>query len=82
MLFAAVISVPDEIFQDVGWAWIMLQPGKETTESALESLCREKLANYKVPKRFFIRQNLPLLANGKIDKAALRGEAKKILEEQ
>lgn len=82
VLFAAVIAVPDEIFQEVGWAWIMLQPGKETTESAVENLCRAKLANYKVPKRFFIRKNLPLLANGKIDKAALREEAKKILEEQ
>lgn len=82
VLFAAVIAVPDEIFHEVGWAWIMLQPGKETTESAVENLCRAKLANYKVPKRFFIRKNLPLLANGKIDKAALREEAKKILEEQ
>ena len=75
VLFAAVIAVPDELYQEVGWAYIMLQPGKETDEAALESLCREKLANYKVPKRFFIRKNLPLLANGKIDKTALRKEA-------
>lgn len=82
VLFAAVIAVPDEVFQEVGWAWIMLQPGKETTESAIEKLCREKLANFKVPKRFFIRQSLPLLANGKIDKAALREEAKQIMADQ
>lgn len=82
VLFAAVIAVPDEIYQEVGWAYIMLQPGKETTEAALEELCHEKLANYKVPKRFFIRTSLPLLANGKIDKATLKEEAKQLMEGQ
>jgi acyl-CoA synthetase (AMP-forming)/AMP-acid ligase II len=82
VLFAAVISVPDEMYQEVGWAYIMLQPGGETTEAALEELCRKKLANYKVPKRFFIRQSLPLLANGKIDKAALKEEARNMLGHQ
>lgn len=75
VLFAAMIAVPDETYQEVGWAYVMLQPGRETTEEALEKRCREKLANYKVPKRFFIRKQLPLLANGKIDKTALRKEA-------
>ncbi|MFW6081629.1 MAG: class I adenylate-forming enzyme family protein [Desulfosalsimonas sp.] len=78
VLFAAVIAVPDEVYQEVGWAWIMLQPGKETTEESIEAICRQKLANYKVPKRFFIRKQLPLLANGKIDKAALRKEAEQM----
>lgn len=82
VLFAAVVAVPDEMFQEVGWAWVMLQPGKETTESALENLCRGQLANYKVPKRFFIRQSLPLLANGKINKTALSEEARQIMAEK
>ncbi len=82
VLFAAVIAVPDEIYQEVGWAYIMLQPGKETTEEALEALCRKKLANYKVPKKFFIRPGLPLLANGKIDKSALKEEARSMLDEK
>lgn len=77
VLFAAVIAVPDEIYQEVGWAYVMLQPGKQTTAKALEKLCRKRLANYKIPKRFFIRNQLPLLANGKVDKAALRKEATK-----
>src|SRR6056297_1959984 len=79
VLFAAVIAVPDPTFQEVAWAYIMLQPGKETTEEALRELCREKLANYKVPKRFFVQASLPLLPNGKIDKEALRNDAKKTL---
>jgi len=82
VLFAAVIAVPDEIYQEVGWAYIMLQPGSQTSEEAVEALCREKLANYKVPKKFFIRSSLPLLANGKIDKSALKAEARSMLDEK
>lgn len=74
VLFAAVIGVPDETFQEVGWAFIMLQPGKEVAEEELRELCKSKLANYKVPKRFFIRPVLPLLPNGKVHKVALKKE--------
>ncbi|MBW2081737.1 MAG: acyl--CoA ligase [Deltaproteobacteria bacterium] len=71
VLFAAVIGVPDEVYQEVGWAFIMPQPGKEVTEDELKALCRSKLANYKIPKKFFIRQVLPLLPNGKVNKVDL-----------
>ncbi|MCG6879336.1 MAG: acyl--CoA ligase, partial [Deltaproteobacteria bacterium] len=74
VLFAAVIGVPDEIFQEVGWAFIMLQPEKGVTEDELRALCKTKLANYKVPKRFFLRPVLPLLPSGKVNKVALRKE--------
>ena len=74
VLFAAVIGVPDEVFQEVGWAFIMLQPGKGVTEDELRALCNTKLANYKVPKRFFIRPVLPLLPSGKVNKVELKKE--------
>ena len=74
VLFAAVIGVPDEVFQEVGWAFIMLQPGKGVTEDELRTLCNAKLANYKVPKRFFIRPVLPLLPSGKVNKVELKKE--------
>ena len=77
VLFAAVISVPDEIYQEVGWGYIMLKPGKSTDEEELRKLCKAKLANFKVPKKFIIRQELPLLATGKINKMALKEEVKK-----
>ena len=76
VLFAAVIGVPDEVFQEVGWAFIMLQPGKGVTEDELRTLCNAKLANYKVPKRFFIRPVLPLLPSGKVNKVELKKEIK------
>ncbi|MEW6261713.1 MAG: class I adenylate-forming enzyme family protein [Thermodesulfobacteriota bacterium] len=75
VLFAAVISVPDELYQEVGWAYIMLKPGQNVGEEDLRELCQDKLANFKVPKRFFIRPLLPLLASGKVNKMALKEEA-------
>ena len=82
ILFAAVIGVPDEIFQEVGWAYAMLKPGQKVSEETLQQLCKEKLANFKVPKRFFVRPLLPMLASGKVDKMALKKEAEKMLAEK
>lgn len=82
VLFAAVIGVPDEIFQEVGWAFAMLIPGQSVTEEDLRELCRSKLANFKIPKKFFVRDLLPLLANGKVDKLALKAEIEQMLKEQ
>ncbi len=75
ILFAAVIPVPDEVYQEVGWAFAMLQPGKDVSEEELKTWCKSKLANFKVPKRFFVRQSLPMLPSGKIDKVTLKKEA-------
>ncbi len=75
VLFAAVIAVPDEIYQEVGWAYVMPMPGKSLGAEELEALCRSRLANFKVPKRFFIRELLPMLGGGKVDKLALKREA-------
>ncbi|MBW2596080.1 MAG: acyl--CoA ligase [Deltaproteobacteria bacterium] len=74
VLFAAVMGVNDEIYQEVGWAFVMLMPGKTATEEELRSLCKSRLANFKVPKKFFIRELLPLLSTGKVDKLALKKE--------
>jgi acyl-CoA synthetase (AMP-forming)/AMP-acid ligase II len=74
VLFAAVIGAKDEIYQEVGWAFVMLQPGQEAKEEELVALCKEKLSNFKVPKRYFIRPLLPLLPTGKVNKIELKKE--------
>ena len=74
VLFASVIGVPDELYQEVGWAFIMLQPGAEVTEEELTLFCRKRLTNFKVPKKILLRQSLPLLSTGKVDKCALKQE--------
>ncbi len=76
VLFAAVIGVPDALFQEVGWAFIMRRPGTEATEEELLALCKERLVNFKMPKKFFLRSELPLLPTGKVNKVALKEEIK------
>ena len=74
VLFAAVIGVPDELYNEVGKAFIMLKPGASVTAKELRAFCKERLANFKVPKHFDLREQLPLLPTGKVDKVALRQE--------
>jgi acyl-CoA synthetase (AMP-forming)/AMP-acid ligase II len=70
----AVLGVPDETFGEVGHAFVEPLPGQTVTDDELRAWCRERLANYKVPKTFSIRTELPRLPIGKIDKQDLRRE--------
>jgi acyl-CoA synthetase (AMP-forming)/AMP-acid ligase II len=70
---AAVVSAPDPVWQEVGVAYV--EAVAPLTAAELEAHCRSLLANYKVPKRFVIEPNLPLLPIGKIDKVALKRRA-------
>jgi acyl-CoA synthetase (AMP-forming)/AMP-acid ligase II len=80
VIFAAVMGVPDEVYQEVGWAFVMSMPGKSVTEEELREHCKTKLANFKLPKKYFIRPLLPLLASGKVNKLALRDEINGMLK--
>lgn len=68
----AVVGAKDGLYGEVGHAFIVPKSGKELSEMAVKDWCSKVLANYKVPKRFNICSELPLLANGKIDKLTLR----------
>lgn len=74
---AAVVSVPDETWQEIGWAYVIADAGADAGALAeeLAALCREKLANYKRPKKIVVRDALPMLPVGKVDKVSLRKEA-------
>ena len=70
---AVVVAVPDDEFQEAGVAFVMAAPG--VNADALRAHCRSLLASYKLPKRLELVPELPLLANGKVDKRALRATA-------
>jgi acyl-CoA synthetase (AMP-forming)/AMP-acid ligase II len=74
------MGVPDDVYQEVGWAFIMPKPEKSVTEEELREFCKGKLANYKIPKKFIIRPALPVLATGKVNKLALKEEIQKMLK--
>lgn len=72
VLMSAVIPVDDELYQQVGHAYLIPKVDAAISEEELNQWCRDRLANYKVPKRIFIRTALPMLSIGKVDKFALR----------
>lgn len=68
----AVLGRPDPLFGEVGHAVVLGKRGSALTEAELREWCRQGLANYKVPKTFELRTDMPLLSTGKLDKLALR----------
>ncbi len=70
---AAVVSTPDPVWQEVGVAFVA--PEGDIDAATLSAYCKERLANYKVPKRIVIEPNMPLLPIGKVDKQALKRRA-------
>ncbi len=77
---AAVVGVPDPLYQEVGHAFLLQVPGTSVTDYDLRSFCRERLANYKIPKRLFLLSELPMLPVGKVDKVALGRRAREQLQ--
>jgi acyl-CoA synthetase (AMP-forming)/AMP-acid ligase II len=69
---AAVTPVPDPVYQTVGHAFLLARPGTTLDPREIAAWCRAELANYKVPKRIYIADHLPVLPNGKVDKRTLR----------
>jgi acyl-CoA synthetase (AMP-forming)/AMP-acid ligase II len=69
---AAVIGVPDERQGEVGRAYVVPRPGERPVDIDLVAFCKERLANYKVPRTIVLVDELPLNATGKVDKNILR----------
>ena len=67
---AAVMPEQDALWQEVGHAYVISREALD--EQDLLRYCRDRLANYKIPKRVTVTRDLPLLPIGKIDKQALR----------
>jgi acyl-CoA synthetase (AMP-forming)/AMP-acid ligase II len=71
----AVIGVPDERMGEVGMAFVVPVPGRDVTPESVVSWCRENMANYKVPRRVAVVEELPTNAAGKVLKFKLREQA-------
>jgi HIP---CoA ligase len=72
---SAVIGVPDERLGEVGKAFVVLRPGFGLTGAEVLTFCRERLANYKVPRQVEFRSGLPRNPSGKTLKRLLREES-------
>lgn len=82
----AVIGVPDERLGEVGMAFIVAREGHfsdgpDMWQPALHAFCRERLANFKVPRHFAIVAALPQSAAGKVLKTQLRAGAAQVVQQ-
>ena len=74
---SAVIGIFDEKSGEIPVAYIELEDEYETLDEAgLKKYMRDKMANYKVPKHFYIIEALPKNATGKILKRVLKENLK------
>lgn len=69
---AAVIGIPDERLGEVAMAFLLPAAGKSIDLDSFLAWCRERMANYKAPRRAMLLEALPLNAAGKVVKATLR----------
>jgi long-chain acyl-CoA synthetase len=68
----AVFAVPDEVKGEKPWAALVPRAGATLDPASLDAHCRERLAAYKVPRRFLIVDDLPRSSVGKILRRELR----------
>ena len=70
----AVLGVPDPVFGEVGWAFIVpREPASPPTLGELRAFVGAELASFKRPDGLTIVAELPLTPMFKVDKRALRG---------
>ncbi len=70
---AAVVGIPDPRWGEVGHAFVAFGPGDLGPDGdAILTLCRERLARYKVPKHLTVLPELPKGSSGKIQKRDLQ----------
>jgi acyl-CoA synthetase (AMP-forming)/AMP-acid ligase II len=71
---SAVVGVPDPRLGEVGRAYIVTRAGQALDPSAVLGFCRERLANYKMPRQVVFRDALPRNPSGKVLKRLLKEE--------
>jgi fatty-acyl-CoA synthase len=75
VMAAAVVATPDPKWGEVPCAFIELKENMTVTAEELRDFCRERMAHFKVPKRF-VFTTVPKTSTGKIQKYVLRERAK------
>ena len=67
--------MPDDVFDEVGCAFVLTEDDTELSVDELREHSAEYLANYKIPKRWELVDEMPVLPNTKIDRGALKERA-------
>jgi fatty-acyl-CoA synthase len=75
-----VYGVPDRKFGEQVMAAIILKKGMEMSEDEVRAFCKDKIANYKIPRYVRFVDSYPMTASGKIQKFKMREMAIKELQ--
>jgi fatty-acyl-CoA synthase len=70
---AFVAGIPDELYGDIGWAWVVPAEGASLDTHAVTAHLREHLAPFKVPRGITLLEaaELPTTTTGKVQKYLL-----------
>ncbi|WP_027369571.1 long-chain-fatty-acid--CoA ligase [Desulfovermiculus halophilus] len=71
---AVCVGVPHKTRGEIVKAYIVPKPGQELDKKEVLGFCRQKLANFKVPKKVEFREELPKTVVGKVLRRALKEE--------
>jgi HIP---CoA ligase len=74
----AVVGRPDERLGEVGLAYVVTGAGQSLSEQDVIAHCKERLANFKVPREVVFVAKLPRNAGGKVLKRDLRERARQL----
>jgi fatty-acyl-CoA synthase len=79
----AVVGRPDERLGEIPIAFVVPTDPERAEEAALEQqvldVCKGKIASFKIPRRVFVLDEMPMTASGKIQKVKLRDLAADLL---
>jgi fatty-acyl-CoA synthase len=70
---AFVAGIPDELYGDIGWAWVVPTDGVELDTRAILAHARAHLAPFKIPRGITVlaASELPVTTTGKVQKYLL-----------
>ena len=72
---AAAVGFPDEYRGETVHAFVALKKGDGATEEELITFCKERMADYKYPRKIELLDELPKTATGKFLRRELRDQA-------
>ena len=72
-LEVATVGVKDTFRGEIPVAFVVIKSGRTVSAEDLLTYCKQKLVDYKIPRRFEFLDALPKTGPGKIDKLKLRG---------
>ena len=75
---SALVGVPHPDFGEVGVAVVIPKPGVRLDSDQIVATLKAQLANFKIPKRCFVVDELPRNSMGKVQKNLLREQHKQL----